>query len=230
VNEGSTNTGEIERELDQTRSRLDTTMDVLQQKLAPGSMVDQAVEYFSEGDGMELGRNFGRSLRANPIPVALIGAGVGWLVWANLRRSAAGDSWSEQPWMRDNRFGGRLERHMDGRYRSGPSGPGARTGTHQPMPSEAAAQDDLATKAHRAGAQLQRETGEAEDAFQDRVDAARATVLGLTRDAGEAAESFRRRVTEAMSSGAERVRSVVSDMGESAGQLAERGQAAARDL
>ena len=78
--------------------------------------------------------------------------------------------------------------------------------------------------------QLQREAGEAEDAFQDRVDAARATVLGLTRDAGEAAESFRRRVTEAMSSAAERVRPVVSDMGELAGQLAERGQAAARDL
>ena len=67
---------------------------------------------------------------------------------------------------------------------------------------------------------MQREAGEAEDAFQDRVDAARATVLGLTRDAGEAAESFRRRVTEAMSTAAEHVRSVVSDMGESAGQLA----------
>ena len=54
MNEGSTDIGEIERELDQTRSRLDTTMDVLHQKLAPGSMVDQAVEYFSEGDGVEL--------------------------------------------------------------------------------------------------------------------------------------------------------------------------------
>ena len=179
---------------------------MLQQKLAPGTMVDQAVEYFSEGGGMELGRNLGRSVRDNPIPVALIGVGLGWLVWANLRRgSAAGDSWSDQRWMRDNRFGGRLERDMYGRYRSGASGPGARTATHQPMPYEAAAQDDLATKAHRAGAELQREAGEAEDAFQDRVDAARATVLGLTRDAGEAAESFRRRVTEAMSSAAERV-------------------------
>ena len=231
MNEGSTDTEEIERELDQTRSRLDTTMDVLQQKLAPGSMVDQAVEYFNEGGGMELGRNLGRSMRGNPIPIALIGVGIGWLVWANLRRgSAPADSWNDQPWMRDNRFGGRLERDMDGGYRSGASGSGARTATHQPMPYEAAAQDDLATKANRAAAQLQREAGEAEDAFQDRVDAARATVLGLTRDAGEAAESFRRRVTEAMSSGAESVRSVVSDMGESAGQLAERGQAAARDL
>ena len=79
MNEGSTDTGEIERELDQTRSRLDTTMDVLQQKLAPGSMVDQAVEYFNEGGGMELGRSLGRGLRDNPVPVALIGAGVGWL-------------------------------------------------------------------------------------------------------------------------------------------------------
>ena len=106
-----------------------------------------------------------------------------------------------------------------------------RTATHQPMPYEAAAQDDLATKAHHAGAALQREAGEAEDAFQDRVDAARATVLGLTRDAGEAAESFRRRVEDGdeLRGGARQDRSS-SDVGESASQLAERGQAAARDL
>ena len=38
------------------------------------------------------------------------------------------------------------------------------TGTMQP---------DLATKAHRAGDEVQREVGEAEDTFQDRVHAAR---------------------------------------------------------
>ena len=63
MNEGSTDTGELKRELAQTRSRLDSTIGVLQQKLAPGTMVDQAVEYFTEGGGVELGRNLGRSMR-----------------------------------------------------------------------------------------------------------------------------------------------------------------------
>ena len=43
MTDGSTTTGEIERELDDTRSRLDATIDALQQKLAPGSMVEEAV-------------------------------------------------------------------------------------------------------------------------------------------------------------------------------------------
>ena len=107
--------GRSSAELEHTRSRLDTTIDALQQKLAPGPMVDQAVEYFREGGGMEFGRNLGRSVRDNPIPVALIGVGIGWLVWSNSRQGGpAGAGWRDQPWMRDNRFGGRVERDMYG--------------------------------------------------------------------------------------------------------------------
>ena len=49
MSNGWTDTGEIERELEDTRSRLDATIGALQQKLAPGPMVDQAVEYFTRG-------------------------------------------------------------------------------------------------------------------------------------------------------------------------------------
>ena len=55
--EGSVDTERIERELDDTRSRLDATIGALQHKLAPATMVDQAVEYFTEGGGVELGRS-----------------------------------------------------------------------------------------------------------------------------------------------------------------------------
>ena len=58
---------------------------------------------------------------------------------------------------------------------------------HQPMPYEAAAYDDLATKAHEAGSRCSAEHDENEDTFQERVHAARGTVLGMTREAGEAA-------------------------------------------
>ena len=74
-------------ELDDTRSRLDATLSSLQDKLAPASLADQAVTYFKEVGGVELGRSVSRSMRDNPIPVALIGVGLGWLVFSGARRS-----------------------------------------------------------------------------------------------------------------------------------------------
>ena len=117
---------------------------------------------------MEFGRNLGRSVRDNPIPVALIGVGIGWLVWSNSRQGGpAGAGGREQPWMRDHRFGGGVERDMYGHYR--------------PDRGMETVQHDLATKAHRAGDEVQREVGEAEDTFQDRVHAARGVLLGQGR-------------------------------------------------
>lgn len=223
----STAMGEIERELDDTRSRLDDTVGALQHKLAPATMADQAVEYFSEGGGMELGRNLGRSLRDNPVPVALIGVGLGWLVLANSRQTNVGaPDWRERQWERDDRFGGGSGTDIYGRYRNKPS----RMDHDVAMPYEAAARDDLATKAHQAGAALQREADEGEDTFQERIAAARGTVLGLTRDAGEAAAAFRDRVEAAMSAAGEKVRSLASDAGDTLSHYADRGQAAARDF
>ena len=229
-----TDTGEIERELDDTRSRLDDTIGALQRKVAPGTLVDQAVEYFSEGGGMELGRNLGRSMRDNPIPVALIGVGLGWLVLANSRQTDGGaQGRREGRWERDDRFGDKLR--QDGHssyYRHNPSlrDQDAETSVHQPMPYEAAARDDLVTKAHQAGATLQREANETEDTFLDRIAVARGTALGLTRDAGEAAAAFRERVEAAMGAAAATVRSLASDAGDRLSHFADRGQAAARDL
>ena len=97
---------------------------------------------------------------------------------------------------------------------------------HQPMPYEAAAYDDLASKANRAAAQVQRHADEAEDAFQGRVQAARASVLGLTRNAGEAMEGFRARIEEALSSAADSARSLAASAGDSASRLADRGREA----
>ena len=80
---------------------------------------------------------------------------------------------------------------------------------HQPLPYEAAAYDDLATKAHQAGSRSStRQVGEAEDAFHDRVHAARGAVLGIAREAGEAAASFRQRVEQALTAAADSVRSL----------------------
>ena len=227
--DGWTDAGAIERELDDTRSRLDATLGALQQKLAPGTMVDQAVEYFTEGGGVEIGRNIGRSMRDNPIPVALIGVGIGWLLWSNASPRDAGEDedWRGRAWSRGDRLGHGADRDLYGR-RSHRYGGGFEREPlpqqHRPMPYEAAASDDLASKAQRAGAEVRREAGEAEDAFQDRVAAARASVLGLTRNAGEALDGFRARIERALGSAADSARSLASSAGDQAERLAERGR------
>ena len=86
--EGTPETARIERDLAQTRSRLDATIDALQDKLSPGQMVDQAVSYLKDSGGGEFGRNLSRSVTEHPLPVALIGVGVAWLMAASARGSA----------------------------------------------------------------------------------------------------------------------------------------------
>lgn len=233
MRDGSLETGEIERELDDTRSRLDATIGALQQKLAPATMVDQAVAYFKEGNGVELGRNLGRSVRDNPIPVALIGIGIGWLMMSGSRRQDSSDSngWGDRPWLDEDRYGAGVDRGRFGRGGMGASRmyQEADTSVHQPMPYEAAAQDDFATKAREAGDRIRREADETEDAFQDRVHAARGSVVGVVREAGEAAASFRDRVEQALGTAADRVRGMAADAGRGASEMAGRGQSMARD-
>lgn len=224
-------TAEIERELDATRSRLDATIWALQQRLAPKAMVGEALNYLKEGDGVDITRNIGRSIRDNPVPVALIGVGLGWLALNGSRWNGRDDEpWQDRPWMGRGRFrgedgadfddrgnGGDYHRHQDERFR-------------QPLPYEAAARDDLAMRAEEAGAALKREAEETESAFEDRIQDARAAVLGLTRRAGEAAESFRRRVEEAMHATAHRVGEAMQGAADMAGEIAGRGRSAARDF
>ena len=75
----------IERDLEQTRARLDATIDALQQKLSPGEMIDQAVDYLKTSGGGEFGQNLMATVKQHPIPAALAGIGIAWLLAATAR-------------------------------------------------------------------------------------------------------------------------------------------------
>jgi ElaB/YqjD/DUF883 family membrane-anchored ribosome-binding protein len=73
---------EIEHDLDRTRAQVSSTIDAIQSKLTPGQMMDQAFAYARTSLPADFGANLGNTIRDNPVPVALLGVGVAWLMMA----------------------------------------------------------------------------------------------------------------------------------------------------
>ncbi len=88
---GSDDPALIERDLDRTRSRLGSHLNELQDRLSPGQVVDDLMSYFRGSEGAVFGRDLVGSLRANPLPAAITGIGLAWLMASNTQaRAAAG--------------------------------------------------------------------------------------------------------------------------------------------
>jgi hypothetical protein len=52
-------------------------------------VVDQVIDYTRDSQAAEFFRNMGREVRENPLPLALIGIGIAWLLFASSRTSRA---------------------------------------------------------------------------------------------------------------------------------------------
>lgn len=94
TNDGRSDEALIERDIDRTQDRIGDTIDKLEEKLNPR---DVASSLMGE-DGMDTAKEAFEVARRNPLPVALIAAGVIWLF-----------ATSDAPMIRDlrNRFTGR---------------------------------------------------------------------------------------------------------------------------
>lgn len=79
---------EIESDIERTRADFSSTIDAIQHKLSPTEMMDQAVDYALSTTPGAFSMNLVNSVRDNPIPVALIGVGIAWLMAAG-RQSPA---------------------------------------------------------------------------------------------------------------------------------------------
>lgn len=232
MTEATPEANRIERDLEHTRSRLDATIDALQQKLSPGEIFEQALDYMKESGGGEFGRNLVATMRDNPVPVALVGIGLAWLMVAGPREGSR----------RDGRGRGELLDAGAGPER-GYGGAVAETDRYPARDERwdeaylsrhgayaSAAIEDLATKANEAGTSVRRDPNEAEDAYQERVYAAKGGVLGLRRNTDETHPTFRERVDAAIVAAAqryERMRAQAMDMKD---DLAARGQSAMQSM
>src|SRR5438874_2468841 len=66
---------QLEREAERARAQVADTLDELRNRISPGQVVDEFVDYARERGIGDFTRNLGNDVRANPLPVALIGAG-----------------------------------------------------------------------------------------------------------------------------------------------------------
>src|SRR3954465_14455349 len=92
---------EIEREIEQTRSRLSRDIDELGNKLGPSNLKEEAktaIKDAAHGAVSNVGEQARRTssrlvevIRENPLPVIAVGAGVTWLLTQRSRSDVSGD-------------------------------------------------------------------------------------------------------------------------------------------
>jgi hypothetical protein len=98
----TTETERLERETEETRARLEHTLGELRARMSPGQLIDQATNYFRNNSGRTYLHNFREEVVHNPVPVALIGAGIAWLAISGAmgRRHNGGNGSVERDWGR----------------------------------------------------------------------------------------------------------------------------------
>ena len=83
-------TDQIERDLAQTRARMDRRLDELGDKLQPNQLVNDALAQVTGGDGADFAQTLIAKAKANPVPAALAGIGLAWLMASNQHKRNAG--------------------------------------------------------------------------------------------------------------------------------------------
>lgn len=96
----SMETDRIEADLNQSRHRLNDTLEALGQKLSPGQMVDEVLG-LAQGQAGDFAAKLGRQVKDNPLPTLLIAAGVGMLL---LNRNQGGQGISEDDWRHERSY------------------------------------------------------------------------------------------------------------------------------
>lgn len=81
----SRNPEEIEQDIERTRSQMRSTLDAIEEKLAPQRLLETAMDTVREVVSADSG--IGRTIRNNPIPLALMGLGAAWLLVAATRKT-----------------------------------------------------------------------------------------------------------------------------------------------
>ncbi|MEM8663377.1 MAG: hypothetical protein AAGF49_04555, partial [Pseudomonadota bacterium] len=89
-------TSQIEREVETKRAEVEETINVLRAKFSSGQLVEMLTRSLTGagGQGNEFVTNLGRQVKENPVPLALTGIGLAWLL---VSQTARGKPQSSEP-------------------------------------------------------------------------------------------------------------------------------------
>ena len=73
---------EVEADVEASRNDLDRNVEALKQKMTPGQLFDEAARMMG-GTGRQVASKFAEQAKANPMPLAVMGLGLAWLMMSN---------------------------------------------------------------------------------------------------------------------------------------------------
>lgn len=71
---------DLQREIEHDRQRIGHRIDAIQERMSPGQLIDEVLTYAKGSGGGEYVSNLGQALKTNPVPVALMGVSLAWLM------------------------------------------------------------------------------------------------------------------------------------------------------
>lgn len=196
-------TDKIEQDINRSRTALNDTIERLGGKLSPGQIVDEAMGLV-QGQFGQLAGNVGKQVRDNPLPLLLIGAGVGLMVMNQLQHKNDAPKLSEDDWRAEHHF--RKIEHI-------------RANTPKAADETDDAYGMRLHGEHARALDIKQMAGEAYDAFQARVTR---TIEGLERRAAN--------VRDTVSGGLSKAGAYVSDQARHVGDMASDAKHQAGDL
>ncbi len=226
---------EIEREIEDQRSELTENLEHLQDKFSIDTLVRQVGDQFREHGG-DMGRAISDQVRANPIPLALTGIGLAWLMFGSSQKPAAsretsyaGDSRAEQDYRRSREDAGRP--YVAPAYRatgSHAAGTGVYDGPSWSQPDDDDDGDGIGDKLSAGAEAVRSSAAQGAAAIKDSASRGAAAVKDTATSAGTSASniagSSKDAVSDAAAQAKARLKAAGGRIAEGTEQLTEEGR------
>ena len=235
---GDRSSAEIEREVEDTRARLTGTLEQLRDRATPGQLFEQALDYAKQSGGTDFARNLAASVRDNPLPLLLIGAGIGWLMLSERRQGGTHSDAGHRQRALPPPSGGTTHPTSVRVYSTGHDAATSDAGGPSATERASAAVSDARDRVAGAASGLRDSVAGAADRVGETASGLRDSVSGPADRVGDAATSAYRTVADAAGSPAEGIGSGassaaqrVADAGRGArDQFGQLGDSASRGL
>jgi hypothetical protein len=110
ANHNGQSSADIEREVEAQRAQVESTIGEIKERLTPGQLVDELLSYTKHG-GAHFASNLGQTVTANPLPAALLGVSLAWLIFGGQQKQASHgnghdyrEDWERRAWNADRGY------------------------------------------------------------------------------------------------------------------------------